>query len=256
MNQSSKFCVKCGVNLQLAATSDTVNLGKQPDQYSQQSGGPTREEPNKQLQQAKQISKQYIAYFVQVLKSPTRTGQASDGSHMANGLITIVLFSLILPLIVYFQLRHRLSSFGGFVVNRIDFGSVVIKPFFFMLIILLLVNTVMFFVLKIGNENVNYREVTARFGSFMIPSVAFLLVALLFSLISDGSFIWGLSIGLGIFSWFVAVCLVIYSFKKDHTSGLDAFYGVIITYAASFILISLLGDDIASTLFRGLRGPF
>lgn len=266
INQSAKFCVKCGANLQAAATSENAGGGYQPPVQPlptaqpqaqptsfQKPAAPVR--PNPQLEQVKQVSKQYFSYFLEVLKSPVRKGQSSTSVHMLNGLITLILFSLILPLIAYFQARSvaRRFDFGDFgLANSVSFSGVVIKPFFFLLIIVLLVNTVIFFVLKLGNVNLNYREVTARFGSFMIPSVAFFLVALLFSLISSGSVIMGLLIGIGVFSWFVAVCFVIYSFKKDQTSGLDAFYGVILTYIACAILIALLGADLANTLFGDL----
>lgn len=271
INQSAKFCVKCGVNLQAAATSEAADHGYRPpvqpplqaEQLSKQQSNqpaafnhnPAAAQPNPQLQQAKQISKQYLAYFAEVLKSPTRTGQNSTAGHMVNGLITLILFSLLLPLIAYVQLHNQGSRFGFGFQNHISFGSVVIKPFFFLFIIVMLVNSVIFLVLKLGNAGASYREVTARFGTFMIPSVAFYLVAFLFSLVSDGSLMMSLLIALGLFSWFVAVCLVIYSFKKDHSNGLDAFYGVILTYIASIILIALLGEDIASTVFRGVGNP-
>jgi len=265
--------VKCGANLLVAAASEAAEHGHHPSVQSpfqaeqltkQQSFQPntfnrqpaTAAQPNPQLQQAKQISKEYLSYFIEVLKSPTRTGQNSNAGHMVNGLITLLLFSLILPLIAYFQLRNQVSRFGFGFQHHISFGSVVIKPFFFLFIIVMLVNSVIFLVLKLGNAGVNYREITARLGTFMIPSVAFYLVALLFSLMSDGSVMTSLLIGLGLFSWFVAVCLVIYSFKKDHTNGLDAFYCVILTYIASIVLIALFGEDIARTLFNGMSNPF
>ncbi|WP_147423878.1 zinc ribbon domain-containing protein [Cohnella endophytica] len=278
INQSAKFCVKCGANLQAAATSEGANIGfqppvqplpaaqpqPQPQQTSYQQSRPNLQKPvahahpNPQLQQAKQVGKQYLDYFLEVLKSPVRKGQNSTDADMVNGLITLILFSLVLPLIAYIKARatFRRFDFGGFgFADSVSFSGVVIKPFFFLIIIVLLVNSVMFLVLKLGNVNLSYREVTARFGSFMIPSVASFAVALLFSLISSGSVIMGLLIGIGLFSWFVAVCFVIYSFKRDQTSGLDAFYGVILTYIACAILIALLGADLAHTLFRGLDSP-
>ncbi|WP_256758781.1 zinc ribbon domain-containing protein [Cohnella sp. WQ 127256] len=273
INQSAKFCVKCGTQLQVAATSETAS-NNFPPSTSSVPQPPVSHQPlpvqlsksveqpaasaqmNPQLQQVKQVSKQYLNYFLEVLKSPMRTGQSSNAGHMVNGLITLILFALILPLMVYFQLRGQVSRIGFGFEDHISFVDVVIKPSFFLFIIVMLVNSIMFLVLKIGNVGVSYREVTARFGSFMIPAVAFFLVSLLFSFISDGSVVMGLLIGLGLFSWLVAVCLVIFSFKKDHTSGMDAFYGVIITYAASIILIALLGEDIASTLFGNLENSF
>ncbi|MCD9020564.1 zinc ribbon domain-containing protein [Cohnella silvisoli] len=262
INQAARFCVKCGAHLEIAATSEVTNSDYQPpiQQHAHTAapsytGAPAQ--PNEQIQQVKKISKQYLSYFLEALKSPVKTGQSSNDGHMVNGLITFILFALTLPLIMYFQLRASVRNIGFFgLESHISFGNVVIKPFFFMLIVVMLVNSVIFLVLKLGNAGVNYREVTARFGTFMIPSVASFLIALLFSLLISGSTVMGLLIGIGLFSWLVAVCFVIYSFKKDHAGGLDAFYGVIITYVASAILLGLFGNDILHTLFGGFGGSF
>ncbi|BBI31500.1 zinc ribbon domain-containing protein [Cohnella abietis] len=275
INQSAKFCVKCGANLQAQATSEVASASEaasnhyqppaQPFTFQQSPIQPTNHQqhtthqqparPNQQLEQAKQVSKQYLSYFLEVLKNPIRTGQNSTDGHMINGIITLILFSLILPLIGYIQLRSRVSRYGFGLADHISFGEVVIKNFFILFIIIMLINSVIFLVLKAGTTAVNYREVTARFGTLMIPAVAFFLIALIFSWLSDGSYVLLLSIGLGMLSWFVAVCFVIYSFKKDQTSGLDAFYGVIITYVVTFYLIKQLGDVIFNTL-SGSTGSF
>ncbi|QMV43008.1 zinc ribbon domain-containing protein [Cohnella cholangitidis] len=277
LNQSAKFCVKCGTKLpvaatEVAATSEAVNYDHrapadpiaasqqpasqqsyQPNTYANQPVAPSQ--PNPQLQQAKQISKQYFSYFLEVLKSPVKSGQASNAGHMVNGLITIILFSLILPLIAYFQIRESVKRFGGFMGDDLDvpFGAVVIKPFVFLILVVMMVNSIIFLVLKMGNVVINYREVTARFGTFMIPSVTFFFIGLLFTLMGMDSEILAWVIGAGMFSWFVAICFTIYSFKRDHTSGLDAFYGVIITYAGSILLLYLFGDNVLASLLRGLN---
>lgn len=276
INQSARFCVKCGASLEAAqavknndfyptqSTEPTQPAQPaQPTSFTQPtqpaqpfppyqpsqpaySAGPAQ--PNPQLQQVKQVSKQYFSHFIHVLKSPAQNAQATTAGHMVNGLITLALFSLILPLILYFQARSTFGSFGD-----VSFSDVVIKPAFFMLIVVFLVNSVIFLVLKIGNAGVNYREVTARFGTFMVPSVACYVLALLFALISSGYVMMSLLIGLGMFSWFVAVCFAIYSFKKEHANGLDAFYAVVITYVVSIILLALLGGDILSGMFNGFE---
>ncbi|RED64730.1 zinc ribbon domain-containing protein [Cohnella lupini] len=273
LNQTAKFCVKCGTNLLLSATSETANddsrpyvepydLSKSNESENEQPlpqrsaayrPSEARARPNPQLEQAKRMSKQYVSFFVDALKSPVRTGRNTTGDHMFNGLITFILLSLIVPLIVYFQLRAgigRLGIFGELI--PVHFSTVVVRPFFYLVIIQLLVNSVIFFVLKPGNTGANFREVTARFGTLLVPSVAFFLFALLFSLL-DSSTLTSFGIVMGLLSWCVAVCFVIYSFKERHETGLDAFHGVIITFIVTIILIALLGDDIASSLFRGMR---
>ena len=84
----------------------------------------------------------------------------------------------------------------------------------------------------------------------MVPSVASLVIALLFSIVGAHS-VMGLFVTAGLFAWFAAIGFVVNSFKKEHTSGLDAFYGVIITYLATSLLY-LLGDDIFANLIGEL----
>jgi hypothetical protein len=234
-NESAHYCVKCGASLEVAATAQSTG----------------------QLQQVKQVSKQYLSYAVQVLKSPAQAGQASDAGHLINGIITLVLFAFILPLIMYFQLKSLVRNIGFFgLESNISFGAVVLKPFFFLLLFILLMNSIILLVLKIGNNSVHYREVTARFGAFMIPAVAFLLIALLFSLLNAGSLMINLLTAAGLFSWFAAVCFVIYTLKKEHTGGLDAFYAVVITYMVSLLILVLFGDDVFSSLVGSMGRSF
>jgi hypothetical protein len=247
MNSSARFCVKCGANLELSAATETPN-------YTNPNHPPVQS--NVQLQQVKQISMQYFSYFIEVLKSPVRAGQTSNAGHVVNAFITLGLFALLLPLIVYFYLRSTIVdiNFLGF-ETHVSFGRVVIKSFFILALIVLASNSVLFLVLKLGKAGVKYREVLARFGTFMVPSVALFVVALLFSLVGAHS-VMGIFITAGLFAWLAASGFVIYSFKKDHTSGLDAFYGVLITYLATLLLLYLFGDAILSNLIGGIDPSF
>jgi len=261
VNKSARFCVKCGANLEEQAASQirsqavpqldkTEKVKTEPfveDDEMKPARSGTNSQLNSQVRQAKQASKQYFGHFIQVLKSPVQVGQATNAGHMLHGVITFIMFSFILPLISYFLLRSALREYSfGFssLESSVSFGEVVIKPFVFLLLLIFLVNSVIFFVLKLGKANITYGEVTARLGTFMIPAVAVLLLTLLLSLISAGSAITGLLIGIGVFSWFTAVCFTIYSLKKDHKSGLDPFYAVMITFVVSLLLFALFGDNI------------
>lgn len=303
-DQSGKFCVKCGANLEAAASVEAINPYdrqavpplEQDSAYRQSSpqeqdsayrqsppleqdpayrqsppldqDQPYRQPPydrtasysqaNPQLQQMKTAGRQYFSHFVQTLKNPVRSGQSTDASHMANGLITLVLFCLLLPLIAYFQLQHSVRGFSDFLGSRISvpFGAIVVKPFFFLLIVLMLVNSLQFLVLKWGKVDIRYQEVAARFGTFLMPGVAFLAGGFLLSLLGIGSALPGWLTAIGVFTLFVAVCFTIFSFKKDNESGLDAFYGVVITYAGSIVLLYLFGDNLLSGFFRGIGGVF
>lgn len=252
INQSGKFCVNCGAKLETSAATGapespfTPPVPPAPSVQPLQQAAPAQ--PNPQLQQVKQVGGQYFSFFYQVLRNPVRISETTNAGHMVNAIITLVLFCLLLPLIAYFQARASLGVFG----DAVPFGAVVVKPFFFLLLIVLMVNSIIFFVLKLGNVTADYREVTSRFGALMIPSVTFIFVALLFLIIQVDSEVVGWILGLGVFSWLVAICFTIYSFKKGHSSGLDAFWGVILTYAASILLIYVFGDTVVNNLLGGL----
>ncbi len=246
--EESKFCVKCGANLLTAAAAGESpafpHLGT--DQTGQQ-GGPS--EPNPQLQQIKQMSSQYWKHFVQVLKQPTRIGEMTNESHMVNGIITMALFSLMLPLIVYITLKSAVSGFGFI---RISFGNYVLTPLCFLFIVTMMVNTLIFYALKFGKVAASYREVIGRFGAYMIPSVAIVAFGVLLSLLQvNGGFL-GWVVLAGIFSWMLAVCATIYSYRNQHMDGLDPFYGVLGTFAGALLLLYLFGDNLLSVFFNGM----
>lgn len=248
--EGSKFCVKCGVSLQTPADAEAgqafLNLGTgQPGQQ----GGPS--EPNPQLQQIKQVSSQYWKHFVQVLKQPTRIGETTNDSHMVNGIITMVLFSLMLPLIVYFTLKNTVGGFG-FRLMHISFGDIVLRPLIFLFLVTMMVNTLIFYALKLGNVVVSYREVIGRFGAYMIPSTAIMTFGVLLSLLKvNGDFL-GWVVLAGIFSWMLAVSATIYSYRNRYKDGLDPFYGILGTFAGSLLLLYLFGDNLLSVFFDGM----
>lgn len=246
--ESSKLCVQCGASFQTSAAAEAdqafLNLGAgQPGQQ----GGPS--EPNPQLQQIKQVSSQYWKHFVQVLKQPTRIGETTNDSNMINGIITMVLFSLMLPLIVYFTLKNAVSGFGFI---RISFGTYVLKPLFLLFIVTMMVNTLIFYALKLGKVAASYREVIGRFGAYMIPSAAIMAFGVLLSLLKvNGDFL-GWVVLAGVFSWMLAVSATIYSYRNQHKDGLDPFYGILGTFAGSLLLLYLFGDNLLSVFFSGM----
>lgn len=248
--EGSKFCVKCGASLQTTAAAEAGQAfphfgAGQPEQQ----GHPS--EPNQQLQQIKQVSSQYLKHFVQVLKQPTRIGETTNASHMVNGIITMALFSLMLPLIVYFTLKNAVGGLGfGFV--RISFGDYVLKPLIFLFIVTMMVNSLIFYALKLGNVVLSYREVIGRFGAYMIPSTAIMTFGVLLSLLEvNGDFL-GWVVLAGIFSWMLAVSATIYSYRNRHNGGLDPFYGILGTFAGSALLMYLFGDNLLSVFFNGM----
>ncbi|WP_027085990.1 zinc ribbon domain-containing protein [Cohnella panacarvi] len=248
--EGSKFCVKCGASIETAAAAEAGQAF--PHLGAGQSGRQDQpSQPNPQLEQIKQVSSQYWKHFVQTLKQPTRIGETTNESNMVNGIITMVLFSLMLPLIVYFTLKNTVGGLGfGFV--RITFGDYVLKPLIFLLIVAMMVNSLIFFALKLGNVVVSYREVIGRFGAYLIPSTAIMTFGVLLSLLELNGDLLGWVVLAGIFSWMLAVSATIYSYRNRHKDGLDPFYGILGTFAGSLLLLYLFGDNLLSVFFNGM----
>ncbi len=248
-NQSGKFCERCGNNLangassQVAATSESTRIPAS----------------NQYLETTKAISKQYFSYFVQVLKKPYSSSKSVGSEHFVNGIITMCLYALIIPLMFYFALKGILadmSSFGSSLFGEdVDvkppFGDIVVKPFFAYLIFILLVTTFSFVAVKLGRIQTNFKEVTARFGSFLIPFVLILLIALIMCFLKIKLFLAFLLFGF-IGSVFIVPPLVIASFKQKSYEGLDTIYGALLTYILTFIAIGIMGDMLFESIKSGL----
>lgn len=193
---------------------------------------------------------QFFNLFVQVLKRPNQVSEQTNASLMGSGFIAMALFSLLIPLVIYFDIK----TFVGGDDVPFTFGEAVLQPFVMLLVVCLLVNVFIFFALKLGNVVIGFKDVIARFGAFMIPSVAILLVGFLLAVMGvNPTFVLCL-FGLAIFAWIAAIGSTIYSYKQAHTGGLDPFYGVLATITAAFLVIYLFRDVLLGDFIEGLMG--
>lgn len=239
LNEGGKFCVSCGTKLvnveaavQQAATvteNAPVNGQGQPSQSFQ----PTQQaQPNRHVEAAKSISKLYFSYFIQGIKNPTKIAQNVKGEQFINGLITMILYAISIPLMFYFGTKNEYT--------QLEFTEVVIKPAFYYLIFIGFTALVTFAVIKLGRVQATLKDVFARFGTYLIVPTAFLITALILSLIQAEFFV--LFLAFGFLGLFLVVPFTIYSFKKDVPYGLDGVYGTFLTYLAIIILLATLAD--------------
>lgn len=264
-NDGGNFCEKCGtkltgnVNPEVAASSETSNRSFVSQTPTVNNVPNSNAIPNQYLEKTKNVSKLYFSYFMHVLKKPYANSQSVGGEHFLNAIITMILYSLIIPLIFYFGLKGLLSNindfgsalFGEEVAVNPPFFDVVIKPTFAFVIFILLVAIITFAAVKLGRINASFKEVISRFGSFLIPIVIILAVALIFSILKIEFFLVVLLLGF-IGSIFLVPPLVIASFKKDTQVGMDVIYGSLVTYVFTFIVIRVMGD----ILFESLKNAF
>lgn len=240
------FCVKCGTPLtsanEQAATVDTENAQTNPVPPFTE-----KVQPNVQLEKAKEISKMYFGFFMTVLKSPFSQASKVSSAHFVNGLISIVLFSLLIPLITYLNLgdlRHYIDS---------PFANVVLKPMVGFAIYMLLIAVYSFVGLKAGKVSANIKEVISRFGALLIPFIALFLVAIILSILQIKILAFlllfvGISLSVSMVPLFI-----ILSYKKESEKGLDAFYCSIIVYLLTGLTLLIMGNMLFSALLDAIE---
>ncbi|MDQ0229285.1 zinc ribbon domain-containing protein [Metabacillus malikii] len=261
LNEGGKFCVKCGTKL--AGDSATVEQQQsatienqaahvhtqpvQPEQPTQPVQPVQPAEPNKHVETAKAMSKLYFSYFIQGIKNPTTAAQSVREEQFINGLITMIIYALCVPLTLYFGIKAALSDMFGEFGNELSF-SVVLKPIFFSIIILGLIALVTFAVIKLGRVQVTIKDVFARFGTFLIVPTAFILIGFILSLIQVELYTYLLWAGLA--GMLFVIPFTIFSFKKDVTFGLDAVYGTLLTYLSIVIIFKVTIDSVLGDLYK------
>jgi hypothetical protein len=257
-NEGGKFCEKCGTSLIAKAAQETAASVDIP-QTNTHAAQAAQSQPNQYLEATKKISKTYFAYFIQVLKKPFASAQGVGSEHLVNGIITIALYSFIIPLMIYFAVKGILSSvndfgsdlFGEDVAINPPFMDMVLKPTFAFAVFILLVATFSFAAVRLGRINASFSEVIARFGSFLIPFTAILAVALIMSFLKIKMFVLLLFIGF-VGSIFIVPPLVISSYKKDSKEGVDVIYGTLITFVLTFIAMGMMGDMLFQSIFSAI----
>ncbi|SHG52121.1 zinc ribbon domain-containing protein [Ornithinibacillus halophilus] len=247
LEEGSKFCVNCGAATQAGATT--------PNQAATTETGAGNS--NEYVEKGKEISKNYLNFFLGVLKRPFTASQNVTEGDKVNGIITLVLFSLLVPLYTY-TLANKLSA--GYI--EIPFFDTVFKPLFIFLLFFAVIIGIHFGVAKLMSVELSYLHVLAIYGALMVLPTALILVSYLFLLLSINLFSsLLLAAGLGLMSLGnIAAIFSIKSFAKDPKLGIDPMYGIIIVNVVVVIILLIIGDSIIGSLVdqieRSLFGSF
>lgn len=242
-NIGGNFCEQCGTRLAASETAATTeSYYQRTDQASTQ--------PNKQIEMAKKVSKMYLSYFMTVIKKPYVKAQNVGNEQFVNGLITIGLYALFIPLVMFFGLGEVKEYMAS------PFFDIVLKPTLAYFVFILLVATYTFGAVKLGKIDVSYKDVIARFGTTLVPFVVLFAIAIMFAIFKfEMLFVLLMVLGF-VASIFTIPALVIASFKKSVTQGLDAIYGTVLTYITTFITIGIMADLLFSVLETMIKEYF
>lgn len=280
--EKGKFCVKCGIPLaeQTAQNAPTQSAAAmeaqvppftaaQPPVYGSvpnpsatsntayQAGAdqipalPSMEKGWKQVkqsqvvQQGTQISKQYGNYLMKALLHPYQTAKSVDKNHVTNGVVTMLLISLLLPLVYYIP--------GLQVGLTMPFGSSYLRPFLLILLALVLTSGAMFGVIRLAKaEGGDFMSVAAKFGTMLAPALAAIVLCILSVLLKLGGDISGFFLLITMTTLFASITGVVLTYRKEGATGFDPLYGAIIASLVFGYILVKFAKISAGFIFGGL----
>ncbi|MFC9710948.1 hypothetical protein ACFTRD_22620 [Paenibacillus sp. NPDC056933] len=191
---------------------------------------------NEKVQQAKEVSKQYLSYFLSVLTRPYQTMKTVGEQHSINGWITMALIAILTS--TYFLITFsRMDVDGLFIAGFI-------RPLLFTAISLIVSIALIYAILKIEKITFRPKTLVAQFGTLLVPAVASLVLANLFIVISYSIAIFFLVVSYVV--TFVSLNAVLFQYPLNRTKAvIDSMYSVLIANVVLFyMLYRLLGATI------------
>lgn len=242
------FCSNCGKEIE-AGAAFCPHCGASTSTESHTVNGETVSTTNQSLEKAKDISKNYFGFVMDHLKAPLRHGFSVNKTQWINGLITLIIFLLFSGLSTYLFTRSVVRAYDIFGLSKTSFLDSMILPMLYMAITLAIIMAVIFVVAKLMKSNVSYQDVVARFGTLMLLPTVLMILTFVFTLLKLGTLVAFASAGYGL-TWICAIVLTVYSYGKEDNGGLDAYYGILITFLALTIALYLFGETLLRSLIR------
>ncbi|WP_430482746.1 hypothetical protein [Rossellomorea marisflavi] len=256
-NDEGNFCENCGAKL---------GEGEIPVA----GGVQVQVQPNQQLETAKNASKIYFGYFLDQLKAPHAKIREIGNAHLINGFITIVLFSLFLPAMVFYGIKENIKGFVKdmdkligweledflFTINGLVDDSlklaVITKPVLATLLLILVMVSITFLGAKFSKLQASFQVIAARYGALLVPLVALCAAGIILSLLGFNVFgyIFLLSIMGAVF---LIPPFILRSLDQTNKGGLDVVLTTLLIYVVSLIVLGLIGEYLFDALVAGLR---
>lgn len=192
---------------------------------------------NEKVQQAKEVSKQYLSYFLIVMARPYQTMKTVGEQHALNGLLTMALVILLVSLFF-------LQTFSAYNFSSLFLGGFV-RPLIFTAVTLAAALVLIYAVLKMEKLAFHAKTLVAQFGSLLVPAAASLIVANVFVFIS-----FSIAFYLFVVSYiiiFVALNAVLFHYPLNRSAAaMDSLYSVLI---ANVVLFYIMYRLLAATIF-------
>lgn len=202
---------------------------------------------NEKVQQAKEVSKQYLSYFLSVLARPYQTMKTVGDQHSLNGWLTMALIAVLSS--TYFLITFSRIGMDGLFIGGF------LRPLLFTVIILIASIALMYAILKIEKITFRPKTLVAQFGTLLVPAVVSLVLANLFIIISYSIAISLLAVSYIII--FVALNSVLFQYPLNRTkAAIDSMYSVLIANVVVFFILYRLLGEIIIGLIGMMLSPF
>ncbi|MYL33853.1 hypothetical protein GLW05_09605 [Pontibacillus yanchengensis] len=243
--EGGKFCGKCGTPVAEGVTgiSEITQEAKpvlaNDGGYVQVTHDPAK--PNA----VKEATSHYFNFIKDIWTQPTKAARSADESLLMNGVISVILYALMFPLILYVGMRSVLGTIGvlgEFAGAAVPLGKMFLQPFLYFTLFLAIVSVIMFGLIKLSNSNITYKKVLTLFGIYLIAPAIILVLSLLSLLVNIYS-LFTIFLILGFLGLFASIAFSFQTLNRDYTGGLDPQYSTFLTYIGIGIVIWLFAES-------------
>lgn len=186
--EEGKFCTNCGAKLPNANTEDAAadepitlkpHTTEEPKQEStQQTTQQTQpQETNHYVEKFKQVCTDFGQFSLTLIKHPNEAKQ-TDQTHYISGLITLVIFAVIISLNNYISVVNEASGWGD-----IPFLEGFVVPLLKHILMLGAIAIIIFAAAKVALQEVSVLDIFAKYGAYLVPFILLFIVHVIFNLI-------------------------------------------------------------------------
>ncbi|WP_123314623.1 zinc ribbon domain-containing protein [Ornithinibacillus gellani] len=250
--EAGKFCTSCGAQLteEPAATSDpTITPAAPTEQKTQEQ---TNLPPNESVEKIKKAGANFGTFFLTLLKQPSKA-KDMNAKEIVSGIISIVLFSLIISLSSYIMLS---AAFSG-LFSSPSFVDSFLLPFIQFLILFAIVGFVTFGGIKLAAGDTSIAGVFAKYGAYLTPFLILFVLGAILGLIQL-PWIPVLMMMVSIIGPLLAIPTFIVLEHKEN--GFDQIFVLIGIYIINLLAFGLLMQSfmnmLMGSLFDGIMGGF
>ncbi|MEN1968410.1 DUF6574 domain-containing protein [Lentibacillus sp. N15] len=259
--EEGKFCTNCGAQLpsaEPAAAKDqdpavhATTVNHQPVTANAQT---QQVNQNEAVEKVKTAGTNFGHFFLTLLKKPSEARNANSND-LISGIITMVIFSLLLALGLHLSVSALTDSipgdlFGDFGGSDMSFFDSFVLPLVEFILLFLIVSALTFAGTKLATNAFTFTDVLGKYGAYQVPFLLLYAVGFLFALIgltSLSAFLIMISI-LG--TLMVVPTLIL---MEQHGNGFDRVYSLLAIYFISLLVFGFFMQSFIETLISSLFG--